>query len=156
MEPGCLMGFQADFRAACVELLEDYAADDTGHMGEPNSKLQVYRARPRTIKPPTAFVDSIKESITYSGPTLWQRTPTAEVIVIHGIFDSGEAADQKDAFVDGFLEWSRSRYHSAGANTLVAGVETEDIPDYVPTWLPPAEQRTYYATRISMEGYAGG
>ena len=28
------------------------------------------------------------------------------MIVIHGIFDSKEAADQKDAFVDGFLDWA--------------------------------------------------
>lgn len=150
------MGFQADFRAACVSLLTDYAEDDTGHTGTPNSRLQVYPARPRTILPPTAFVDLIREAIAYSGPTLRQRTPTAEVIVIHGLFDSKDAAENKDRFVDGFLDWTLTRYHEAGENTLIAGVETEDIPNYVPDWIEPDKQRTYYATRIAMEGYAGG
>ncbi len=84
-----------------------------------------------------------------------QRTPTADVLVVHGLFDSKDAADQRDAFIDGFLDWTLTRYHAAGANTLIAGVEVEDIPAFVPDWQPPAEQRTYYATRIAMEGYSG-
>jgi hypothetical protein len=142
------MGFQADLRAACVEMLVAYGADA-------GIKLQVYPARPRSIAPPTAFVDVIRESIDYVGITLRQRRPTADVIVVHGIFDSKEAADQKDAFVDGFLDWVNSNYHQAGANTLVAVTGTEDVPDYVPSWLaPPAGTSVYYATRITVEGLA--
>ena len=115
--------------------------------------LQVYPARPRTIVPPSAFVDAIREVITYSGH-LVQRRPTADIIVVHGLFDSKEAADQKDAFVDGFLDWFIDQSHAAGANTLLAIIEAEDIPDYVNAWAPPAEQRTYYATRIGVEGLA--
>ena len=33
-------------------------------------------------------------------------------------------------------------------------IETTDVPDYVPDWMPPAEQRTYYASRIVLEGLA--
>ena len=138
--------FQRDLRAACVSLLESYKV-------EVNQTLQVYPARPRTVAPPTAFIDSIRELITYSGH-LVQRRPVADIIVVHGVFDSKEAADQKDLFVDGFLDWFIDQYHAAGANTLVAIVETEDIPDYVDNWRPPAEQRTYYATRIGVEGLA--
>lgn len=138
--------FQKDVRAACVTLLESFKS-------EVDTNLQVYPARPRTVVPPTAFVDSIRELVTYSGH-LVQRRPTADVIIVHGLFDSKEAADQKDAFVDGFLDWFIDQYHAAGANTLLAIVETDDIPDYVPGWLPPAEQRTYYATRIGVEGLA--
>jgi len=140
------MGFQADVRAAAVEVLVDYAANA-------GIKLQVYPARPRSIAPPTAFVDVIRESIDYVGITLRQRRATAEVIVIHGIFDSKEAADQKDAFADGFLDWVTADYHAAGANTLVAVTATEDVPDFVPNWLaPPAGTSVYYATRITVEG----
>lgn len=146
------MGFQADFRAACVALLTEYAADQTGHTGTANSKLQVYPARPRTIAPPTAFVDLIRETIAYPGPTYRQRNPTAELVLVHGLFDSKEAADQKDAFVDGFADWCLTRYHQSGANTLIALTESEDIPNFVPDWIPPDQQRTYYATRLSMEG----
>ena len=143
------MGFQADVRAASVDLLTDYAASA-------GVKLQVYPGRPRSINPPTAFVDAIRESIEYIGPTLRQRRPVAEMIVVHGLFDSKEAADQKDAFVDGFLDWATTRYHEAGANTLVGVTETEDLPNYVPEWKPPAEQLVYYATRITLEGLALG
>jgi len=100
------MGLQADLRAASVELLADYAANA-------GVKLQVYPARPRSIAPPTAFVDAIRESIEHIGPTLRHRRPIAEMVVIHGIFDSKEAADPKDAFVDGFLDWAVTRYHQA-------------------------------------------
>ena len=139
------MGFQADIRAAAVTLLRDYAASA-------GIKLQVYPGRPRSIYPPTAFVDLIRESIDYVGITLRHRTPAAEVIVIHGIFDSKEAADQKDAFIDGFLDWVTARYHAAGANTLVAVTATEDLPNYVPEWMPPEQQLVYYATRVTVEG----
>ena len=138
--------FQTDLRAACVSLLGSYK-------DEVDINLQIYPARPRTIAPPTAFIDGIREQVTYSGH-LVQRRPTADLIVVHGIFDSKEAADQKDAFVDEFLDWLIDRYHEAGANTMVQIDETEDIPDFVPEWLPPAEQRTYYATRLGVGGLA--
>lgn len=130
-----------------MTLLTDYAASAA-------LKMQVYPGRPRTISPPTGFVDTIRERITYTGPTLRQRVPTVELVVIHGIFDSKDAADQKDAFVDGFLDWVNTRYHQAGPNTLIGATETEDDPNYVPDWLPPEQQRVYYATRLTLEGLA--
>ena len=142
------MGFQVAMRAAAVSLLTTYATDA-------GVKLQVYPARPRSIYPPTAFVDGIRESIDHK-TNLTQRVPKAEVIVIHGIYDSMEAADQKDAFVDGFIDWCETRYHTAGANTMLGLEETEDLPNYVPEWMPPEQQLVYYATRITLEGLALG
>jgi len=139
------MGLQANLRAAAVTLLTEYAATAA-------VKLQVYPGRPRSLNPPTAFVDAIRESIEYLGPTLRQRRPIADVVVVHGIFDSKEAADQKDAFVDGFLDWVNGEYHAVGANTLVAVTDTNDEPYYVPEWLPPEQRLVYYATRITVEG----
>lgn len=143
------MGFRADLRAAAVTLLTDYAASA-------NVKLQVYRARPASIQAPCAFVDNIREERVFTGPTLVQRTPTVEVIVLHGLFDSGEAVDQGDAFVDGFLAWVDARHSAAGADTLIGAVSTEDNPTYVPDWLPPERQRTYYGTQVDLEGFATG
>jgi hypothetical protein len=143
------VGLQSDARYASVALLTDYGVSA-------GIKLQVYPGRPRSINPPTAFVDLIHEHIEYSGPTLRQRAPVVEMIVVHGIFDSKEAADQKDAFVDGFLDWVNTRYHAMGANTTVGVTDTEDLPNYVPEWKPPAEQFVYYATRIVLEGLALG
>jgi hypothetical protein len=140
------MGLQAAMRAAAVALLTDYAADA-------EVKLQVYPGRPKTINPPTGFVDAITETLDHS-TNLTKRIPSAGIVLVHGIFDTKEAADQKDAFMDGFIDWAESRFHAAGANTLVAVADTEDIPNYVPEWMPPERQLVYYATRITLEGYA--
>lgn len=142
------MGFQADCRAAAVAFLTDYAASDS-------VKLQVYPGRPRTLVPPTGFVDAISESLDHT-TLLTRREPSVSVIVVHGIYDSKDAADQKDAFVDGLIEWAETRYHQAGANTMIAVDETEDLPEYVPTWLPLEQQKVCYATRISLGGFRRG
>lgn len=139
------MPLSANLRAAAVTLLTEYAASA-------GIRLQVYRARPASIYAPTAFVDGISERVTWPGPTLYQRSPQVEVIVVHAIFDSGEAADQRDAFVDGFLAYCATRFHQAGANTLLGLVGIDDVPAFVPDWLPPEKQKTYYASRITLEG----
>jgi hypothetical protein len=140
------VAFQTAMRAAAVELLTQYRQAS-------GIKLQINRGRPVSINPPTAFVDLIREQIEYIGAVVRQRTPQADVIVVHGRFDINDTVDQKDAFVDDFLDWVTDRYHAAGMNTLIAVVETEDIPNYVPDWI--ATQTAYYATRITLEGYAG-
>lgn len=127
-------------------MLTDYAASAS-------LRLQVYPARPRSINPPTAFIDLIREDREFTG-LLVQRKPTVEVIVLHGLFDSAEAVEQADAFTDGFLAWCDDNYHAAGASTLVGAVSTEDIPSFVPDWLPAEQQRTYYGTQVNLEGLA--
>lgn len=136
---------QTVMRAAAVSFLSTYA-------NGASIKLQVYPARPRSINPPTGFVDLIREDISYTG--LNQRKPQAEMIVVHGLFDSKEAADQKDAFIDGLIDYSFDNYHDAANNMVIGIAGTDDIPAYVPDWLPPSEQRTYYATRVVLEGTA--
>ncbi len=143
-----LTTFRAAMRQAAVDLLVDFR-EDAG------IKLQIYRARPTSIAPPTAFVDSIRETITDIGHII-QRTPLVEVVVLHGLFDSADAADQGDAFVDGFIDWVRPRFHSAGANSLIRTASTEDDPNYIPNWQRSEIQKTYYATLITLEGFAGG
>ena len=140
------MGMQQAMRAAAVELLADYAASA-------GVKLQFYPGRPRSIAPPTGFVDGIRETLDHS-TILTKRQPAADIILIHGIYDSMEAADQKDAFMDGFIDWVEARFHAAGVNTMVAVSESEDLPNYVPEWMAPDKQLVYYATRITLEGYA--
>lgn len=143
------IAFQTALRAASVELLTEFAADA-------GIKLQVYPGRPASIFPPTAFVDRIRERLTYLGPTFRQRVPQADVVIVHGNYDSKDAAEQKDAFIDAFLDWCLDRYHAAGANTLVAVVATEDDPNYVPEWLPVKDGRQpmFYATLVQLEGLA--
>ena len=140
---------QADMRAAAVTLLKAYATAQS-------VKLQVYAGRPRSVNPPCAFVDRMTGTFVSIGISLRQTTPTAEVLVLHGLFDSKDAAEQGDAFVDGFLDWVATQFHAAGANRLIASVRVEDEPDFVTDWMPPEQQRTYYATRITLEGFASG
>lgn len=141
------IAFRTAARAGAVALLEAFKADV-------GTNLQIYRARPRSVLPPTAFVDRISESLTDYVSVIRQRVPVVDVMVVHGLFDSGEAVDQGDAFVDGFLDWIADNFHAFGANTLVRVSSTEDVPNYIPDWLPPAEQRSFYATLIRLEGFA--
>jgi hypothetical protein len=139
--------FRADMRTAAATMLDDYAA-------AANLKLQVYPGRPRTLYPPTGFVDRISERITFDG--IRQRLVSVEVVVIHGLFDSKDAVEQADVFVDGWVDWTTDRYHAGGTNTILEPRGVEDDPNYVPDWVPPTEQKSYYATVITLEGFAGG
>ena len=137
-----------------VDLLTDYAADE-------GIKLQVYPGRPKSLFPPTAFVDRITETLEWSGTGWPQRTVRAEVVVVHGVFDSKEAVDQKDAFVDGFVYWVADNVHAAGANTTI-GLAVRRGRARVAARLarrrtpPTGPTPIYYATRLTLEGFAGG
>lgn len=140
--------FQREMRLAAVTLLEDFSAEyDLG--------LQVYAGRPRTVALPCAFVDRLRETIVFNGLQR-QRTVQVDVIVLHGLFDSAEAAAQKDAFVDTYVDWVSDRWHAAGSNTQIEPRSVEDDPSYTPDWQPQEVQRTYYGTLITLEGFAGG
>ena len=144
------IAFSSANRDAAVSLLKAYA--DSADV-----KLQVYRARPATVLPPCAFVDRMSETIEYPGAVTWrQRTARVEVVVLHGIFDSGDAVDQRDRFVDGFLDWVTDNVHANDPNATIGLVAVEDDPGYVNDWARPENQRTYFATRLTLEGFAGG
>jgi hypothetical protein len=137
---------QTRARAAAVQLLTDFKADS-------GIGLQIYRARPGSIHPPTAFVDAMGESITYYAGFHHDREVRVELVVLHGRFDHGDTVDQRDAFVDAFHEWVLEHRDELDgrADFRVAGVDDE--PSFVPDWLPPEVQRTYYGTRITLEGF---
>ena len=139
------VAFQTAMRRAAVEFLQAQSST----LGV---RMQIYPARPRTLVPPTGFVDLLRERIDYTG--LNQRSPQADVIVVYGLFDSLEAVTQRDMFVDGLINYSFDHIHQADPNTEVVIRELVDIPDYVPEWIAPSEQRTYYASRIVLEGLA--
>jgi hypothetical protein len=140
------MGFQADVRAAAVTTLD-------AHASAASVELQTNPGRPAKIYPPAAFVDTMRETIIYLGQ-LKQRTVQADVVVIHGSFDSPSAVAKKDAFVDGYIDYVRDNVDAAGANTTLAVVSTEDDPTFVPDWLEREGRVTYYASRITLEGFA--
>ena len=143
------VAFQTAMRAAAVELLEDFKADV-------GINLQIYPGRPRSIHPPTAFIDSIDETLRSVLVNLRERHPQVQVLVLHGAFDAADTVAQRDAFVDGFLDWAADRYHAAGATTLLEPVATTDIPNYAPDWLRTDSPPIFYATQITLEGYVQG
>jgi hypothetical protein len=150
MEPGRMN--RVALRAACVDFLEDYKAS----LASPGNRMQIYPARPASIHPPTGFIDVLRDSIadvTFG----WQRTPQAELVIIHALFDTKDAANQADIAVDGLLDWIFPRFHDAGANTTLGVRAVEDDPTYDPDWMPtPANgiRPVYFATRITLEGYS--
>lgn len=144
------MALQADYRAAAHGMLVDCATNASVN-------LQAYPARPMSIYPPTGFIDSMSdETSPFPGAsTLYQHTPLIEVVTVWGLFDSKEAADQRDAFVDAYHAWVRARPHEAGARTLIGPRSLNDIPVFNPDWGSEQQRNTsYYATRIVLEGFA--
>src|SRR5690606_31933109 len=106
------LGFRAGVRAAAITLLEGYRTANSG------SLKQIYPGRPLSIHPPCAFVDSISEGEVSYTPAGTQRTPEVAVRLVKGYFDSAEAVDGQDDFVDGFIEYVVDHRHAAGPNTL--------------------------------------
>lgn len=137
-------------RAAAVGMLVDCAANASVTM-------QVYPARPMSLYPPTGFVSEMADDTApFPGTShLFQHTPKVEVVCVWGQFDSKEAANQRDAFVDAYHAWVRERPHEAGGRTLIGPSALNDIPVFNPDWGNDAQRNTsYYATRIVLEGFA--
>ena len=143
------MGLQVMYREAAVTLLTECAASAS-------VRLQVYRGRPATVYPPTAFVDSMSDQLTPvpGASDLFTHVPTIEILCLWGLLDTGEAVDQRDAFVDAFHDWIRTRHDEVSGATLIGPQSLTDEPSFVPDWLPEAQQKVYYATRIVLEGFA--
>lgn len=138
---------QTKARAAAVTLLRGYAASA-------DTRLQVYPGRPRSLHPPTGFVDRISERVAYFGPTNRQRVPVVQVILLHSTFDFEDTVNQRDALVDGFLDYVNANVHAMDPNTTIGVTQTEDDPSYVPEWI--TDSGTYYATLVTLEGLAFG
>lgn len=140
---------RADVRAAAVTLLEGYETANAG------SLRQVYGARPKSIAPPSAFVDSIDEEIAYT-PAGQQRTPEVVIRLVRGQFATEDVADANDALVDGFIEHVIDNKHAAGPSTLILVTSVRDDDGWVPEWIP--ESQAYYSTLVTLsgEGLFGG
>lgn len=144
---GMRVPFRTQMRDAAMTLLRDFSA-------ETSVKLQLYPGRPLKLFPPAAFPDRFTSRNQGIGDELLQRNPTLYVVLLWGLFDSKDAVDQADRFLDGFEDWVAERFHAAGENTGLQVSGWQDDPNYIPDWVPPAEQRSYYATVVALEGLA--
>jgi hypothetical protein len=76
------------------------------------------------------------------------------VVVLFRTFAENEraaAADQRDAFADAFSDWVVERFHQPGPTEMVSAARFDDEPEYVING--PRGQVTYFAARITLEGY---
>lgn len=135
------LAFEAAARAGAVQLLSDYAA-------EAGVRMQVYRARVRKAATPTAYVEGLREELTEFTLATRQRTVSVLVRCLWGRYDDGDAADARDTFVDGFLDWCADNPHAFGANSLQNAVSVDDDPEY------DFDGDAYYSTVITLEGLA--
>jgi len=142
--------FHKLMREAVVDLLTEYKQSA-------GLNLQIYPGRPMSIFVPSIFRDAQPEDQNAAGERMRQRNIHSQWIAIWGLFDSAEAAEQRDDFIDGFTAYVLDNFHKAhGASELFVG-PVIDVPAFQPDWGSEAQRNMiYYATRITVEGFASG
>src|SRR5689334_14749490 len=113
---------------------------------------QVYRARPKLLKPPTFYIDRITEGTDSFTREESQRTVLVAFRAVWGAYDAGDSVDQRDRFVDGFYGWVMDHPDAFGANAVIYWRAVADNPDWQPEWLP--DEGPFFMTEISLEGFA--
>lgn len=141
------LALQTAARAGTVALVEGYRTTNSLELG------QLYRARPLQIKAPSVFIDSITESTSGFTREESQRVVRVTLRVVWRIYDSGDAVDQRDRFVDGFYAWVKDHPDSFGANATCDWVGVSDDPAWSPEWIP-SDEESYFLTEITLEGFA--
>jgi hypothetical protein len=142
------IALQTAVRAGAVTLVDGYRASVSLSLG------QVYRARPAQIKAPSVFVDSVSEGAVSFTTAEYQRVVSVGIRVVWGVYDSGSAVDQRDAFVDGFYAWVADHPRAFDGNADCVWVGTDDDEDWSPGWIPTDESK-YFSTLVTLEGRAG-
>jgi len=138
---------QTNARAGTIALVNGYRTASGLALG------QVYRARPKLLKPPTVYIDRISEGTDSFTREESQRTVTVALRVVWGEYNAGDSVDQRDRFVDGFYGYFMDNGEDAfGANAVIYWRTVSDNPDWTPEWL--ADVGPYFMTEITLEGFA--
>lgn len=141
------LAFETACRAGAVELVDAYRQAASLKLG------QLYRARPAQIKAPSVFVDSVAESTDAFTNNEGQRTVRVSIRAVWGLYDAGDAVDQRDRFVDGLYGYVMDHPHALGPNSTCSWVGVRDDEAWGPDWIP-ADTATYFSTLITLEGFA--
>jgi hypothetical protein len=138
---------QTAARAGTETLVDGYRTATSLKLG------QLYRARPPQIKAPSVWIDSIVENTDAFTREESQRVVRVTLRVVWAKYDTGQAVDQRDRFVDGFYAYVMDNYHAYGANAECNWVGATDDPDWSPDWIPD-DDNSYFLTEITLEGRA--
>ena len=141
------IALQTVVRAGAVTLVDNYRASASIKLGS------VYRARQSKINAPCAFVESISEDADSFVDREYQRVVRVGIRIVWGVYDSGDAVDQRDRFIDGFYAWVADNPRAFGGNTDCLWIGTSDDEDWSPTWIP-TDQSAYFSTLVTLEGQA--
>lgn len=139
---------QTNVRAGAVALVDGYRTANSLQLG------QLYRARPNgSPKTPAVFIDRLVEDADSFTREESQRVVRVAIRVVWGVYDTGEAVDQRDRFVDGFYAYVMDNGADAfGANAVLYWRSVSDDPEWKPEWLDASE--SYFMTEIVLEGQA--
>lgn len=141
------LALQRAVRVGSEQLLKDYAASVS-------LKLATYRARPVKLEAlPFGWVDSIREDAESFTIEESQRSVRSDIRIVWGLYDAGQAVDQRDRFVDGFYAWVMDHYHAFDGNAECVWIGTSDDEDWTPDFVPN-DTNTYFSTVITLEGRA--
>jgi len=142
--------------SAAVSLTANIEATLQEFKTDSGLSLQIYRGRPASLQPPAIWQDSRTDTISFRGVrdvNFMGHVMRTQLVALHGLFDSGEAVDQRDAFMDAFASWVRAHRDTglAGPHSVLLSMTMDDVPNYVPDWVPLDRQLVYYATTITLE-----
>jgi hypothetical protein len=141
------LALQTAARAGTVTLVNGYRTAASLDLG------QLYRARPAEIKAPSVWVDALVEDADAFTREESQRVVRVTLRVVWRKYDTGQAVDQRDRFVDGFYAHVMDNYHAFGGNAECNWVGVRDDPDWTPDWIPE-DTGSYFLTEITLEGRA--
>lgn len=144
---------RTQMRAAAVDLLRGWAEQPEAEL-DGGQRLQVYPTIPTSIKPPCAYPERIGERDVQPGITQQFRVVVVRCIVLWRLFaemERGDAVSQLDLFLDGFVEYTLSRFHQPGPTELIRAAAVDEDPYYV-LRDPTKGDRAYYAGIITLEG----
>ena len=73
--------------------------------------------------------------------------------IVWRVYDTGDAVDQRDRFVDGFYAYVMDNYHAFGGNAECNWIGVADDPSWTPDWIP-GDTESKFLTEITLEGRA--
>src|SRR5690348_6862023 len=91
--------YRAAVRAALNTDLQAFQA------ANPTLLTQVYRALPRTVTPPCAWVGDFIEPQIFMSAQVVTRQPQVEIALVEGEYENAATADALDLLVDTFLTY---------------------------------------------------